>query len=176
VRWLARLTAGAAVALAVGLAALLAGRSDAGPAAVSSTSPADGATLAREPAAVELTFTRAVDPSRSHISVAGSARTAGVPRRPTPERLSQPIAATACGEVTVAYHVTFTDGAELVGSLRFVARPGNGLVAQLGNAADRRGARPVGRGRRTRTSTTSIRSARDCWWSTGSPCWSSGCC
>jgi hypothetical protein len=35
--------------------------------------------------------------------------------------------------------VTFTDGAELVGSLRFVARPGNGLVAQPGNVADRRG-------------------------------------
>jgi methionine-rich copper-binding protein CopC len=85
-----------------------------GRAAVTSTNPADGATLARAPAEVELSFTGPVEPGRSHTSVSGSARTAGALRRAAPERLSQPITVTAAGEVTVAYHVTFTDGAELL--------------------------------------------------------------
>jgi methionine-rich copper-binding protein CopC len=123
---LPRLTAGAALALVIGLAVVLADRSaDPGRAALTSTSPAGGATLAGAPTEVELSFTGPVDPGRSHISVMESARTAGALRRVAPERLSQPIAMTAAGEVTVAYHVTFADGAELAGSLRFTARSAN---------------------------------------------------
>jgi methionine-rich copper-binding protein CopC len=139
-RWLPRLAVGAAVALAVGLAAVLAvvlslvlanspGDSPRyqGRAAVTSTRPADGATLARAPTEVALSFTRPVDQSRSHVFVvAGSgaapAGDAGALRQTAPERLSQPITVTAAGAVTVAYHVTFTDGAELAGSLRFTAQ------------------------------------------------------
>jgi methionine-rich copper-binding protein CopC len=129
---------GAAVALAVGFAATQAyGPPEHGRAAVTSTSPADGATLARPPSEVALSVTGPVDQGRSHIVVDGSgaasARTAGVLRQTAPGRLSQPIAVTAAGEVTVAYHVTFTDGAQLAGSLRFTApsgdaagRPGSG--------------------------------------------------
>ncbi len=36
-----------------------------------------------------------------------------------PERLQQPVNITGAGDVTVTYHVTFVDGAELVGTLRF---------------------------------------------------------
>jgi methionine-rich copper-binding protein CopC len=119
----ARLIAGVAVALAAGVALVLAGRQPGG-ATVASTSPTDGATLAAAPAEVELSFTGRVDPSRSHISVLGSARNAGALRRTAPERLSQPIAAPSAGDVTVAYHVTLTDGAELAGSMRFTVRSG----------------------------------------------------
>jgi hypothetical protein len=55
----------------------------------------------------------------------GSALNAGALRQAAPERLSQPVEVTAAGEVTVAYHVTFTDGAELAGRLRFTARSGS---------------------------------------------------
>jgi methionine-rich copper-binding protein CopC len=100
------------------------------PFAVTSTGPADGATLARAPTEVGPAFTGAVDPNRSHIVVTdgsgtASARTAGVLRRPAPRRLSQPTSATAAGEVTAAYHVTVTDGTALGGSLRFTAPSGN---------------------------------------------------
>jgi methionine-rich copper-binding protein CopC len=129
-RRLPRLAAGAAVALAVGPVLVLAdGPRDHGRAAVTSTSPDDGARLARAPTEVELSFTGPVDQGRSHISVvagsgAASARNAGALRQTAPARLSQPISVTAAGEVTVAYHVTFTDGAELAGSLRFTAQSG----------------------------------------------------
>jgi hypothetical protein len=58
-------------------------------------------------------------------SGAASARTAGALRQTTPQRLSQPISVPAAGVVTVAYHVTFTDGAVLTGSLRFTVGSGN---------------------------------------------------
>lgn len=124
----ARLAAGAAVVLAVGFAVVPAdGPRDDGRAAVTSTSPADGATLARAPTEVALSLTGPVDRGRSHIVVvdgsgAASARNAGALRQTAPGRLSQPITVTASGEVLVTYHVTFTDGAELAGSLRFTAQ------------------------------------------------------
>jgi methionine-rich copper-binding protein CopC len=129
--WLPRLAAGAAAGLAVGVAVMLAhGPHHRDRAAVTSTSPADGATLARAPSEVGLAFTAPVDPYRSHIVVTdgsgtASARTAGALRLTEPRRLSQPISVTAAGQVTVDYHVTFTDGAALTGSLRFTVAPGN---------------------------------------------------
>jgi len=134
-RWLARLAAGAAVALAVGV--LADSPREHGGAALTSTSPADGATLARAPTEVELSFTRPVDRGRSHFVVDGSgaasARSAGALRQTAPDRLSQPIAVTAAGEVTVAYHVTFTDGAELAGALRFTAPVGRAAGSAAGS-------------------------------------------
>ena len=146
------LAAGAAVAIALTVAVVLADRPpDPGRVSVTSTSPADGAALAWAPTEVELSFTGPVDPGRSHISVlsgsdTGSARNAGALRQVAPDRLSQPIAVTAGGEVTVAYHVTFTDGAELAGSLRFTARSGNASGRPTPAAAHQHGIDPVSAG------------------------------
>ena len=148
----ARLAAGAAVALAAGLALVLADSPpDHGRAAVTSTSPADGATLARAPTEVALSFTGPVDQGRSHIFVvdgpgAASAGNAGVLRQTAPGRLSQPITVTAAGEVTVAYHVTFTDGAELAGSLRFTAQSGNAAGRPAPAPGHQHGIDPVSAG------------------------------
>jgi methionine-rich copper-binding protein CopC len=144
---------GAAVALAVGFAAAQAdGPPEHGRAAVTSTSPADGATLARPPSEVALSVTGPVDQGKSHIVVDGSgaasARTAGALRQTAPGRLSQPITVTAAGEVTVAYHVTFTDGAQLAGSLRFTAPSGDaaGRAAPAAASAHEHDIDPVSAG------------------------------
>jgi methionine-rich copper-binding protein CopC len=143
----AALAVGLVAVLAVGLAAVLADRPPhPGRAAVTSTNPADGATLARAPAEVELSLTGPVEPGRSHISVTGSARTAGALRRAAPERLSQPITVTAAGDVTVAYHVTFTDGAELAGSLRFTAQSGDSAGRPASEAVHQHDIDPVSAG------------------------------
>lgn len=135
--WLPRLAAGAAVALAAGVAlALLA--EDRDHAAVTSTSPAGGATLAQAPTEVGLAFTGPVDPNRSHVLVtdgSGAPLTTGALRQTGPQRLSQPISVPAAGEVTVDYHVTFTDGAALTGSWRFTVGSGSLGSGSLGSGA-----------------------------------------
>jgi methionine-rich copper-binding protein CopC len=96
-------------------------------AALTSTDPADGAALVRAPSGVELSFTAAPDPDLSHISVrdgSGTALDAGHPRLVQPERLRQPIHGTTGPpdgpiDMTVSYHVIFTDGRELAGTLHF---------------------------------------------------------
>lgn len=79
--WLPRLAAGATVALTVGGALLLAeALLHRDRAAVTSTSPADGATLARAPTEVGQAFTGPVDPKRSHVVVSdGSGPAPGQP-------------------------------------------------------------------------------------------------
>ena len=132
----------ACAAAAVGVAAFLATQpDDRVPAAVASTKPADGAALARAPTEIELSFTAPVDADLSHVSVrdgSGSALNAGRARLVVPERLSQPVIMSAAGEVTVVYHVTFVDGAELAGTLRFTAESGNaaGPVAAVGQSSN----------------------------------------
>ncbi|HET8662531.1 MAG TPA: copper resistance CopC family protein [Micromonosporaceae bacterium] len=124
------LALGALLASGVVLAGLWAGRPDR--AVVTSTSPADGAVLAQAPTDVVLSLNGPVDLGRSHVSVrdrAGTAVTSGQPGLVTPERLRQPVSIPATGEMTVAYHVTFMDGAELVGRLRF------SVAGQAGSAA-----------------------------------------
>ena len=120
---LLRIIGCATAALAVALAALFAARSHAQPqAGLISSYPADQATLAQAPAEIDLAFSSPVDLSLSHLSVrdgSGTAVTAGQPRLVTPERLRQPVQTTDAGEVTVAYHVTLVDGAELAGVIRF---------------------------------------------------------
>jgi copper resistance protein C len=113
----------ATAALAIALAASFAARSNAQPrAGLISSYPADQATLAEAPAEINLAFTSPVDLSLSHLSVldrSGTALTAGQPRLVAPERLRQPVRTTPAGEVTVAYHVTFVNDAELAGVIRF---------------------------------------------------------
>lgn len=123
----ARIGAGAVAALAV-VAALLGalprGRPDFG---LASSSPADRATVAEAPAEIELAFTAAVDPERSHLAVldrSAVASTAGRPRLVAPGRLRQPVRVATGGEVSIGYHVTSVDGAEAAGVLRFTARAG----------------------------------------------------
>jgi methionine-rich copper-binding protein CopC len=123
----------AIVVLAVGLAVSSAQRppSPGRAAALTSTDPADGAALVRAPSGVELSFTAAPDPDRSHVSVrdgSGTALDAGRPRLVQPQRLRQPIRWTATppdesADVTVSYHVIFTDGQELAGTLRCSVGP-----------------------------------------------------
>ncbi len=112
-------SAAAAVALAVWFGV----RSHAEPhAALVSSYPADQAALTQPPAEIDLAFTNPVDLSLSHVSVldrSGTAVTAGQPRLVTPERLRQRVRTTDIGEVTVAYHVTFVNRAELAGTIRF---------------------------------------------------------
>ena len=125
------LVAACAIAvLAVGLAIAFAQRptSPGQAAALTSTDPADGAALVRAPSGVELSFTAAPDPDRSHVSVrdgSGTALDAGRLRLVQPEQLRQPIHGTAAPpdgsvDVTVSYHVVFTDGRELAGTLHFL--------------------------------------------------------
>jgi methionine-rich copper-binding protein CopC len=127
--WLLLVAACAIVVLAVGLAVSSAQRppSPGRAAALTSTDPADGAALVRAPSGVELSFTAAPDPELSHVSVrdgSGTALDAGRLRLVQPERLRQPIHGTAAPpdgsvDVTVSYHVIFTDGRELAGTLHF---------------------------------------------------------
>jgi methionine-rich copper-binding protein CopC len=91
-------------------------------AAITSTSPIDGAWLAQPPAAVELSSTVPLVPDLSHVSVldrSGTALNSGRPILVVPETLRQPVNITTAGDVTVTYHVTLVDGAQLAGTLRF---------------------------------------------------------
>jgi methionine-rich copper-binding protein CopC len=148
--WPLLVAACAIVVLAVGLAVSSTQRPP-GPgraAALTSTDPADGAALVRAPSGVELSFTAVPDPYLSHISVrdgSGTALDAGRPRLVQPERLRQPIHGTAAPpdgpvDMTVSYHVIFTDGRELAGTLHFsvgmrsAAGPGAAREPSTGNA------------------------------------------
>lgn len=118
--------AAAGLLVLCGLAAVgCAGR---GPAAqrVLASSPPGEATLAAAPGSVELTFTATPDPARSHLTVRAATGTVNAgPLARSGHSLRQPVSITAAGDVTVAYHVVFTNQDELVGSLRFtVLRPG----------------------------------------------------
>ena len=123
----ARIGAGTVVALTVVLV-VLATHPRARPAfGLVSSDPADRATVTEAPSDIELIFTTAVDPRRSHLTVVrgtGPAVTSGGPRLVAPERLRQPVHVPAAGEVTIAYHVTSAAGAEAAGVLRFSARAG----------------------------------------------------
>ena len=124
---LVRIGGGAAAVLALVLAVLVTQPRTGPRLGLVSSNPADRAALARAPADIELTFTTAVDPDLSHVSVsdaAGTGLTAGRPQLAAPDRLRQRVHIAGAGEVTVAYHVISVDGAEAAGSLRFTARAG----------------------------------------------------
>jgi methionine-rich copper-binding protein CopC len=91
------------------------------PAAVA-THPADRAALPTAPAAVELAFPSSVEVGRSHVAVladGGSQAGAGPLVQLAPGTVRQPVAITGPGTFTAAYHVTFADGTEGSGFLRF---------------------------------------------------------
>jgi methionine-rich copper-binding protein CopC len=142
--WLLLVAACAIVVLAVGLAVPSAQRrpSPGRAAALTSTDPADGAALVRAPSGVELSFTAAPDPDLSHVSVrdgSGTALDAGRLRLVQPERLRQPIHGTAAPpdgsvDVAVSYHVIFTNGRTLAGTLHFSV--GTRLAAGPGAARE----------------------------------------
>jgi len=97
--------------------------------------PADGAVLPSAPTSVELEFSAAPDPALSHISVrdaAGHEVSSGPAVRDSGRTLRQPVAATEPGDYSVAFHVEFADGSELVGARFFSA--GTGLPPAAGAA------------------------------------------
>ncbi len=105
---------------------------------VVSTSPADGAALADAPGEVVLTFSATPDPDASHLVVrteAGTSVLAGSARR-TGRALRQPVSIAASGNYTVVFHIEFTDGSDLVGTVRFSV--GTGVAPPALPAADRR--------------------------------------
>jgi hypothetical protein len=77
---------------------------------------------------VDLSFTAVVD--EFHVSVRDSTGTpvaVGRAERVGPDRLRQRVSIAGPGAVTVAYHVTFTGGGTLTGTLRFGV--GDGVAA-----------------------------------------------
>ncbi len=90
--------------------------------ALEAAAPAAGAALAVAPAEVALTFSDDVRPASSHASVtnaAGAEVADGDVRHPTSRRMVIPVRIAEAGEVTVSYHVAFTDGTVLVGAHQF---------------------------------------------------------
>jgi methionine-rich copper-binding protein CopC len=120
---LLRISGYATVAIVVTVTPFVAARTpDPAQAAITSTSPIDGAWLAQPPAAVELSSTVPLVPDLSHVSVSdrsGTALNSGRPILVVPETLRQPVNITTAGDVTVTYHVTLVDGVQLAGTLRF---------------------------------------------------------
>lgn len=95
------------------------GRADDG---LASSSPTDGAILTTAPDAVVLTFSTPPDPAQSHASardVSGARADTGQLDRYGRTGLRLPVAIRATGDYTVAWHVAFEDGNEVVGVLTF---------------------------------------------------------
>ncbi|MDG4766094.1 copper resistance protein CopC [Solwaraspora sp. WMMD406] len=104
-------------------AACAGGTSGTQPASITTANPPDQASLPHAPEAVELAFSAEVRLADSHVAVAddaGTVHNAG-PLRPGPDhQLRQPVRlGDVTGDLTVAYHVEFTDGGEARGVLRF---------------------------------------------------------
>jgi methionine-rich copper-binding protein CopC len=103
-----------------------------------SSTPADNAVLGSAPAAIALTFSAPLDAGSSHVGVrsaTGSAVNAGPAGRAGADTLRQPVAITAPGGYTVAYHVVFTGGGELLGVVHFSVGPaGPAQAAAVGPA------------------------------------------
>ncbi|MDM4719264.1 copper resistance protein CopC [Micromonospora sp. WMMA1363] len=106
---------------------------------LTTSDPAADATLATTPAAVELTFTGEPELTDSHVVVL-DARAAevstGEPRRADRWTLRQPVTPGVTGDLTVAWHVSFHDGGESRGTLRFSVGTGR-PPAPAGPALDR---------------------------------------
>jgi copper resistance protein C len=93
--------------------------------------PGSGAALATAPPAVQLSFSASPVPAESHLSVrdaTGQDLTTGEPTRSGTHALRLPVSIRGTGDITVAYHVVFTDGADLFGALRFSV--GTGVAPQ----------------------------------------------
>jgi methionine-rich copper-binding protein CopC len=103
--------------------------------------PIGGAVLQQPPARVTVDFGQRVDPDLTHVGVTGGSGTEVSAGEPDVRagRVVVPVTVTGRGDVTVAYHVTFVDGATRVGAYRFSV--GTGVApAALSVDAGRRAA------------------------------------
>ncbi len=119
-RPIARTALGLAV-LVLGAGAVAPAPAWAGPTVVTVT-PADGSALAGDPGEVSVTFSAPLDPASTHLAVLGPDNAevpAGQPRPDGTGGLRLPVTLAQAGDYTLAYHVVFTDGAELTGLSRF---------------------------------------------------------
>jgi methionine-rich copper-binding protein CopC len=95
------------------------------------SNPADGATVARPPATVRLTFLARLDPATTKISVTGpdGASAAGGAPAYARNRVAVPFRAGAAGRYTIAYEVASDDGHPLRGRVGFTVTSGAAPVA-----------------------------------------------
>ncbi|HEU4423615.1 MAG TPA: copper resistance CopC family protein [Pilimelia sp.] len=93
---------------------------------LTSSDPKNGATVARPPAAVRLTFLSRLDPATTTVAVTGpdgAPAAAGAPRF-AGRTVTVPVRATAAGRYTVAYQVASSDGHPIKGTVRFTVTTG----------------------------------------------------
>jgi methionine-rich copper-binding protein CopC len=91
-------------------------------AGLTSASPANGAALASAPDAVLLTFSAPPAPDQSHVSTrdrSGREVGTGEPTLAGSAGLRLPVSIRSSGDYTIAYHVVFDDGTDVIGVLRF---------------------------------------------------------
>lgn len=90
------------------------------------SSPKDGATLARPPAAVRLTFLSRVDPATTRIAVTGPDGRSAAASAPAYAggKVTVPFRVGLAGRYLVAYRVASDDGHPLEGSIRFTVTTG----------------------------------------------------
>ncbi|MEV6693469.1 copper resistance CopC family protein [Micromonospora sp. NPDC051196] len=120
-RTLAIVTALASVGVALTIAAV-ARQSDGTPARVLTVDPGDGAVLTAAPDAVTLRLSTGADSVLSHVTVrdsTGNAVNEGRVRGDGKTGLRQSVRLTGPGDYSIAYHITFTNGQDATGVLRF---------------------------------------------------------
>jgi methionine-rich copper-binding protein CopC len=127
-RRLSRVGARASAATAIAVALAVTGVASPALAhnSLTGSSPADGATVARPPATVRLTFLAGLDPATTKISVTGpdgSSATGGAPAYAR-NRVTVPFRPGAAGRYTVAYQVASDDGHPIKGRVRFTLTTG----------------------------------------------------
>jgi methionine-rich copper-binding protein CopC len=119
-----RRTAGRVALLTVLVCAALALNPGAGWASdgLTSADPADGAALDAAPGAVVLMFSASPEPDLSHVSTRDGSGTevgTGAVVRAGSAGLRLPVSIRSTGDYTIAYHVVFDDGTDVIGVLRF---------------------------------------------------------
>lgn len=120
-RTLAIVTALASVGVALTIAAVNR-QSDGTPARVLDVDPGDGAVLSTAPDAVTLRLSTGADSVLSHVTVrdsAGNPVNDGRVRADGKTGLRQPVRLADPGDYSIAYHITFTNGQDATGVLRF---------------------------------------------------------
>ena len=106
---------------------------------VATSDPADRSALGTAPAAVNLVLSAVPDPGLSHVSVVDADRRqvgSGDLSLVGERQLRLPVRITARGNYTAAYHITFEDGSELTGVVRFSV--GTGVSPPVPDAAGQR--------------------------------------
>jgi methionine-rich copper-binding protein CopC len=108
--------------------------------AVTATDPADGSALTAAPGDIDLNFSATPDPDYSHVSVrdASGAEVGSGDVSRAGQELRLPVSIGRAGVYTIAFHVTFVDGSDLIGVVRFSV--GTGVAPPPADAAARRAA------------------------------------